>query len=164
MGSARDDGNTAKVAAQLATKLDCDLIDLLQERISPYRYDADYTPDDTFIELLRQRVLPHQLIVFASPVYWYTMSGHLKLFLDRFTDLLTSHKDLGRQLRGKELAVLSCANDGEVNDSFYDAFRRTAGYLGMEYSREWHGFVEGDGVVLTKRPYPTPPRISSGDI
>lgn len=147
VGSAREDGNTAKVARQLANHLDCKVIDLISESVAPYDYSGNYPAQDNFIELLSDRLLQHDLIVLASPVYWYTMSGQLKAFVDRFTDLLTTHKSLGRQLRGKRLAVLSCAEDEDINASFYDAFRLTADYLGMTYDRQWHGWVEGCGGV-----------------
>ena len=147
VGSARADGHTVQVATHLATQLHCQLINLLQESVAPYDYDGAYPAHDNFIELIRERVLPHNFIILASPVYWYTMSAQLKAFVDRFTDLLTTHKPLGRQLRGKQLGVLSCASDAEVNDSFYDAFWRTAGYLGMEYGTEWHGWLGPDGRV-----------------
>ena len=78
------------------------------------------------------------------------MSAQLKVFIDRFSDLLTTHKPLGRQLRGKALSVLSCAHDRQINASFYDAFRLTAEYLGMSYFGEWHGWVAESGTQLVK--------------
>jgi multimeric flavodoxin WrbA len=47
----------------------------------------------------------------VTPVYWYTMSGIMKVFFDRFSDLLRIEKDLGRKLRGKSMAVISCGAD-----------------------------------------------------
>ena len=49
----------------------------------------------------------YDTIIFATPVYWYSMSGILKVFIDRITDLLTIEKELGRKLRGKKMAVVS---------------------------------------------------------
>ena len=139
-GSARGDGNTSAVAQALGKQLSAPMIDLLQHRVYPYTYAQDYPTDDEFISLVR-RCLTYDRIILASPVYWYTMSAQLKVFLDRFTDLLQTHKSLGRQLRGKQLGVLSCANGTQINASFYDAFRLTAEYLGMRYAGEWHGWV-----------------------
>ena len=150
LGSARSDGNTAKAAATLAQQLDARVVDLLDYQLSPYRYTADYPTDDQFIHLIETWVLSHDHIVLASPVYWYTMSAQLKVFLDRFSNLLTTHKALGRQLRGKQLSVLSCANDEQINVSFYDAFQRTAAYLGMKYSGAWHGYIGPAGVTLLR--------------
>jgi multimeric flavodoxin WrbA len=41
------------------------------------------TIDDGYEELLRERVLPAEGIVFASPIYWYGVSGQLKTYFDR---------------------------------------------------------------------------------
>ncbi|WP_238749045.1 flavodoxin family protein [Neolewinella maritima] len=149
--SARSNGHTSRVVRHLADQLDCPVVDLLDHRIHPYDYAGNYPADDSFIALVRDRLLPVDRIILASPVYWYAMSGGMKTFLDRFTDLLTTHKELGRQLRGKQLAVLSCANDAEVNLGFYEPFRLTAAYLGMTYTDTWHGYVKPDGTVVVMR-------------
>ncbi|MEM9525628.1 MAG: NAD(P)H-dependent oxidoreductase [Bacteroidota bacterium] len=148
--SARPDGHTHQVAKLLATQEQADLLDLLNYKIYPFRYEQVYPEDDDFLQLITEEILPRDKIIFASPVYWYSMSGPLKIFFDRISDLLKSRKDLGRQLRGKQMAVLSCANDEVVNDSFYSAFQLSAEYLGMVYQEEWHGWVEAGGVPQLK--------------
>ena len=42
---------------------------------------------------------------------------------------------------GKACAV---SNDEKINASFYDAFRLSAEYLGMEYGPVWHGWVDDE--------------------
>lgn len=140
--SARPQGDTFHVAQKLAAELEAEHIDLLDYKIYPFSYEQEYPADDDFIRLIETRVLLHEQIVFASPVYWYSMSGPLKIFFDRLSDLLKSRKELGRQLRGKRMSVLSVSNDEVVNPSFYDAFRLSAEYLGMKYGPKWHGWVE----------------------
>jgi multimeric flavodoxin WrbA len=144
LGSARSDGNTARVASQLQQEIKAAQIDLLDYTIHPFRYDGNYSADDQYIELIEQHILPRPHLILASPVYWYTMSGTMKHFVDRFTDLLTTHKDLGRQLRGKSIGVLSCSGDANVEHSFFIAFRLTAEYLGMHYGPEYHGWVDAN--------------------
>ena len=150
-GSARNDGNTATAARQLEEATGGKLLDLLDHRIAPYDYANKYPPNDQFLSLAR-RIIIYDRLVLASPVYWYSMSGPMKNFLDRFTDLITFHKDLGLRLRGKELAVLSCSGEKTVNAGFYEPFRLTAEYLGMEYGPEWHAFVRGSRIDVTERP------------
>jgi multimeric flavodoxin WrbA len=151
LGSARGDGNTARVADHLARELPADSAHLLDLQIGPFRYDQQYPEEDDFIAFVEHRLLKYDTLVFASPVYWYSMSGSMKIFFDRISDLLKSRKDLGRRLRGKTMAVLSCAGDEEVNDSFYAAFRLSANYLGMHYGPEWHGWVTAAGVNLRRQ-------------
>jgi hypothetical protein len=58
----------------------------------------------------------------------------MKTFLDRFSDLLGPHKELGRQLRGKRLFLLATGNTEEsMPISMDETIRLTAQYLGMEY-------------------------------
>jgi multimeric flavodoxin WrbA len=144
--SARPNGDTFKVAQKLAKALSADHLDLLDYKIYPFNYEQVYPADDEFMHLIETKVLAADQITFASPVYWYSMSGPLKIFFDRLSDLLKSRKDLGRQLRGKRMSVLSVSNDEGVNDSFFDAFRLSAEYLGMEYGPVWHGWVDDERV------------------
>lgn len=149
--SARPQGDTYHVAQRLANELSADHLDLLNYTIYPFNYEQEYPVDDDFIRLVEAELLPRQQIIFASPVYWYSMSGPMKVFFDRLSDLLKSRKELGRQLRGKRMSVLSCGNDEEINDSFFEAFRLSADYLGMSYGPEWHGWLEGTVPVFVER-------------
>lgn len=149
--SARPRGDTYHVAKKLAAQLGADHLDLLDYKVYPFNYEQEYPADDDFIRLVETELLPRQQIIFASPVYWYAMSGPLKIFFDRLSDLLKSRKDLGRQLRGKRMSVLSVCNDATVYPSFFDVFRLSAEYLGMEYGPEWHGWLEETEVRLVKR-------------
>lgn len=146
--SARPHGDTHRVAHQLATELGAKHIDLLDYHIAPFNYSQEYPDDDDFLRLIETEVLPQEQIIFASPVYWYAMSGPLKIFFDRLSDLLKSQKELGRQLRGKRMSVLSVCNDETFYHEFFAPFRLSAEYLGMAYGPEWHGWVEDENVHI----------------
>lgn len=147
LGSARGDGNTAQATRTLKESTGGKILDLLDHRIAPFDYGNDYPVGDEFTALIK-RVIIYDRLILASPVYWYSMSGPMKMFLDRFTDLLTYHRDLGTRLRGKELGVLSCSGEQTVNPGFYEPFRLTAEYLGMPYGPERHAWVRGSRVEL----------------
>ena len=149
LGSARGDGNTAKAVEALDAGPGSKTIDLLELSIHPYRYDNAYPEDDEFISLVK-RIVIYDRVLLASPVYWYSMSGGMKNFLDRFTDLLTYHKDLGRRLRGKELGVLSCSAEAQANPGFYEPFELSAEYLGMRYGPVLHARVRGSRIEMTE--------------
>ena len=84
----------------------------------------------------------YDVLILATPVYWYSMSAIMKTFLDRFTDLLTIEKDLGRKLRGKGMAVISCSNGGNLGDYFWLPFSKSASYLGMIYLGDLHTNIQ----------------------
>jgi len=140
LGSARSDGHTAQMAQQIAARLGAHIIDLKEYQIEHYDYEHGYKNDD-FIALIRESVIKADTLILATPVYWYSMSGRMKVFLDRFTDLLKIEKDLGRQLRGKSLAVFTTSNGGNLGDYFWRPFVETADYLGMKYLTNAH-FLE----------------------
>lgn len=134
--SARPHGDTHRAVLRLAAELAADLLDLLDYSLHHYRYDHAYPPDDQFPELIA-RCHSYDRLILASPVYWYSMSGHLKVFVDRLTDLLTVQPETGRRLRGKTLGVLGVSDDGDVEACFFKPFELTAGYLGMTYGPEY---------------------------
>lgn len=87
MGSSRSNGNTKSVVDYLMSlNYNIQLIDLNQYKISYYDYDLKNAEDD-FMNLI-PKVLEFDTIVFATPIYWYTMSAQMKTFFDRISDLL----------------------------------------------------------------------------
>jgi multimeric flavodoxin WrbA len=59
------------------------------------------TIEDGFEELLRERVVPADGIVFATPLYWYGISGQLKTFFDRlFCFIAASEPEADRFVAG----------------------------------------------------------------
>lgn len=133
LGSSRSVGNTSMLVDQLRKQLECDLIDLNNYQISYYNY-THINADDDYLTLMRTVTENYDLLILATPVYWYSMSGIMKVFLDRLTDLLDIDKESGRKLRGKKLAVISSSLGDNLGDSFWLPFKATAKYLGMEYA------------------------------
>jgi len=136
-GSARNDGDTIKVVNDLAKQLKCEVIDLNNYNFSYFDYEHLNRNDD-FLPLMKNIISNYELFIFATPVYWYAMSGIMKVFFDRITDLLTIEKDLGRQLRGKCMAAISCSNGNNLEENFWLPFSKSAEYLGMKYLGHLH--------------------------
>ena len=114
--SSRSDGNTHTIVNQLREYIDCDLIDLGTKNIHQYTYDHQHQADD-FMPIMRQ-IVEYDLIIFATPVYWYTMSGILKAFFDRISDCLQVEKELGRKLKGKQMAAICCSSDDTIIEGY----------------------------------------------
>ena len=131
-GSSRKDGETAAIVNELFKQSGWDNIDLNDYDISYFDYDHKNKEDD-YLPLMRDLIEKYDTFVFATPVYWYAMSGIMKVFFDRITDLLDIEKDLGRKLRGKNMAALSCSGGNNLGASFWLPFSETACYLGMQY-------------------------------
>lgn len=143
LGSSRKDGDTYKMVDELIKLSDWDLIDLNDYNFSYYDYEHKNLDDD-YLSLMRRIIAKYDVLIFATPVYWYAMSGIMKVFFDRITDLLDEEKDLGRKLRGKSMAALSCSVGDNLGESFWLPFSETARYLGMEYLGSLHTIANND--------------------
>ncbi len=155
LGSSRSQGNTGALLKLIAGKLDMDVIDLGVADITPFDYEHRNIGDE-FIPVLDQ-ILQHDDLIFASPVYWYTMSAQMKIFFDRLSDLLSVEtlKNRGRALRGKRAHVVSTSVSPEAGVGFDEAFEKTFSYLGMELGSRVHldcsrGFDREAGVQLVQ--------------
>ncbi len=144
-GSSRSQGDTRLVIDHLRRHLAFDFVDLLDLRIGHFDYEFRHREDD-FLPLMRRFTADYETLLVATPVYWYAMSGILKDFFDRISDLLKIEKDTGRLLRGKNLAMLSCSGADDRIASFGDPFLAAADYLGMKYLGDVHVWVE-EGAI-----------------
>jgi multimeric flavodoxin WrbA len=133
IGSSRRNGNTGKLIDIIAKELNIEVIDLSLKDISPFDYEHKNFDDD-FLPLM-DHILLHDNIIFVSPVYWFSMSAQMKIFVDRMSDFLSLEelKNTGRKLRGKIGYVVSTSISEKVDDSFIDSFTNTFEYLGMGY-------------------------------
>jgi multimeric flavodoxin WrbA len=148
LGSSNSNGETRLMVDYLSHKTQFPIIDLRSKNIAHYDYEYKNQEDD-FIPLIKDIVENYQLIVFATPVYWYTMSGIMKVFFDRISDLLKIEKDTGRKMRGLEMAIASCGSDRILKDGFHMPFKETANYLGIKYLADVHCWTEEDQIPVT---------------
>lgn len=139
LGSSRKNGDTKKIVSEILSLSNWDLIELTDYNISHFDYDHLNRNDD-FIDLMKKITENYSVLIFATPVYWYSMSGRMKVFFDRLTDLLRIEKEIGRKLRNKSMAVISCSNGNNLDEDFWLPFKNSANYLGMNYITDLHTF------------------------
>jgi multimeric flavodoxin WrbA len=144
-GSSKSNGDTNTILNYLNTSNQFDIIDLNTKNIGHFDYDFKNANDD-FLPLMEEIIKKYDTIIFATPVYWYSMSGILKVFFDRISDLLKTEKDIGRKLRGKSMAMISCSNANDLKEGFSMPFIETANYLGMNYLGDLHAWVENGKI------------------
>jgi putative NADPH-quinone reductase len=130
LGSARPDGETRR-AVEIAFPQNPDSIVLSRHHIGGYNYAHSNDTDD-FLHVV-DAMLANDSIVFATPVYWYSMSGPLKIFFDRLTDLLERAKTKGPALREKNVWVIATGTEEVMPEGFEVPFRRTCEYFAMKY-------------------------------
>jgi NAD(P)H-dependent FMN reductase len=137
-GSSRRHGNTGQLLDHIAGGLGIEVVDLAGLRMSPYDYEHRNRDDD--FEPLMRRVLGFDQIIVASPVYWYSVSPPLKIFLDRISDFLDIPELLseGRRLRGKTGYIVCTSVYEHAPAPFVGALRDTFEYLGMRFGGMVH--------------------------
>ena len=145
LASARRNSDTKNFLEKVFKNRDFKLIDLLDFSVSFYDYNHQYPKDDEFFKIIEE-LIKHDIIVFATPVYWYAMSGLMKTFFDRLTDVVTIKKEYGRQLKDKSIFLLVVGTDKELPVGFDKPFELTSGYLHMSY--------QGHIYYSTKHPKP----------
>ncbi len=151
LGSSNNDGNTAALARAVFAPLpNSALVNLNDLAIAPYDYLNRHDNDD-FLSLAEQ-IVAAKTIVFASPVYWYSMSAQMKIFFDRLTDLTRTHKDLGKALAGKSAFLIATGGSPEPPASFEPPFAETARYFnmcwgGMLYGQEGETMPAAEGFA-----------------
>ncbi len=145
LGSSNSNGNTKKIVTEIIKRTKWDFVDLKTKKIHHFDYEFK-NQDDDFLITINELVNNYDTLIFATPVYWYTMSGIMKVFFDRISDLLKIHKSIGRQLRSKKMAVIACGADSELVEGFYMPFQKSAVYLGMEYIGEYYGNLEENSI------------------
>ena len=142
LGSSRKNGNTQKVLEAVLSACPAQFIDLSDLRISSYRYDYKTLNDDFFP--LSEQLTKADKIILATPVYWYAMSAQMKTFIDRFSDLITRRKPVGRALAGRQLYVVSTGYDEVLPNGFEVPFSRTAEYFAMRWGGTFYAQVIAD--------------------
>ena len=133
LGSARGDGKTQQALDLVLRDLPHEKVDLSQIKIQYFDYQTAQVEDD-FIPLIKKLVACDDIIL-ATPVYWYAASAQMKTFIDRFSDLLWSHKSLGSRLAGKNLfLVCSYGSDYPLGCASFEApIRMMCDYMNMNY-------------------------------
>lgn len=145
LGSSASKGETYQMCAFISAETGFPIIDLKTKNIGEFDYEFK-NADDDFIPLIKDIVEKYDTLIFATPVYWYSMSGIMKTFFDRISDCLKTEKETGRKLRGKNIAVVSSASEDELKNGFLMPFKESANYLGMNYLGNVHGWQE-DGKM-----------------
>lgn len=142
IGSSRKSGNTSQLANAFMqeSQFPIQVYDLLDYDFSGFDYDHANLQDD-FIGLV-EKLIDHTDIIFATPVYWYSMSSVMKKFFDRTSDLITVRKDLGRSLKGKRTWLMANGSDPILPEGFEVPFKRTSDYFEMNYSGSF--YIEGE--------------------
>ncbi|MGW2491812.1 flavodoxin family protein [Streptomyces sp. NPDC001606] len=155
LGSARAEGNTELLARAAAEQLPADVeqqwIRLAEHPLPDFadlRHGSDHAqpPSDSTEALLLDATLAATDIVIASPLYWYSVSGLTKRYLDYWSGWLrTPGADFRATLAGRTLWGIAAlaAEEPSVADPYIGTLNNSAAYMGMRFG----GVLLGNGTA-----------------
>ncbi|MGW2828484.1 flavodoxin family protein [Streptomyces sp. NPDC001286] len=160
LGSSRADGNTELLARKAAEQLPADVeqrwISLADHPLPDFvdeRHDSDHVrpPAGSTAALLLDATLAATDLVIASPLYWYSVSGLTKRYLDYWSGWLrTPGIDFKATMAGRTLwGVAALAHQEDVvADPLIGTLNNSAAYMGMRFGGVLLGNGSGRGDVL----------------
>jgi len=181
LGSPRKEGNSTTLAKQVVAGAEAsgaavETFYLHDMDISPCTAcDScrDNTAEDCVIDDQMRSLYPKlrsaDVLVIASPIYWFTVSAQTKLFMDRCYAL--GGPD-GNALKGKQIGIILTYADpdpfssGAVNAlrTFQDGFKYIgAEIVGMLYGSAWKAGEIRDNKELMKKAYELGKKLGSDD-
>lgn len=116
-GSTRQNGNTEWLTERVIEGLDVEEIYLRDYNIQPIddrRHAEGGFPDvDDDYSGLVERMMKHDTFIFATPIYWYSMTGTMKNFIDRWSHTMRDAKfpDFKARLGTKKAYVVAVGGD-----------------------------------------------------
>lgn len=136
--SARANGNTFQLVSVFNQLVPGEVIFLDDLNIAQYDYEFSHQDDD-FVSVI-DKMLVADVVIFASPVYWYSLTPAFRRFIDRFSDLLELPylKIKGKQLREKSFYLFATSAHPELPCSFTSQIAHTLQYLQWPYSGSVH--------------------------
>ncbi|WP_028402980.1 flavodoxin family protein [Ectobacillus panaciterrae] len=115
-GSSRAGGNTEQLAHLMAEGIEAEHIYLRDKTIVPIidkRHDPEgFTAVEDDYDGIAKEMLNHDTIIFATPLYWYGMSGHMKNFVDRWSQSLRDQQlRFAERMKDKKCYVIIVGGD-----------------------------------------------------
>ncbi|MDQ0200784.1 flavodoxin family protein [Neobacillus ginsengisoli] len=148
-GGTRQNGNTETLTEHAVQGIVAEKIYLRDHTIQPIvdmRHSEDGFQDrnDDYNSLI-DRILPHDILIFATPIYWYSMSGTMKNVIDRWSQTLRDPKypDFKNKMASKKAFVIAVGGDNPTIKGLpmIQQFQHIFDFMGIEFG----GYILGKG-------------------
>ncbi|TFD91891.1 flavodoxin family protein [Jeotgalibacillus sp. R-1-5s-1] len=153
-GSSRENGNAEYLAKEAVAsyKGEVKWIQLREhtiQQITDQRHDAngfEHVNDDH--SSIVEEMIKADEILFATPLYWYGMSGHMKTFIDRWSQALRDDSlNFKKSMSGKPSYVITCGGDQVQLKALplILQFRHIFEFMGMDFKKYFIGEARKPG-------------------
>jgi multimeric flavodoxin WrbA len=162
LASARRDGNTELLTREAAEHLPADcaqqwlrLMDLPLLPFEDIRHSVGVYPQPAGNErVLFEATLDATDLVFAVPLYWYSVPASAKTYLDYWSGWLrVPGADFKARMAGKKLWGVCALSDEDFShaDPLVGTLKLTADYLSMKFGGVLLGYGNKPGEVLADK-------------
>ncbi|MGD6874181.1 flavodoxin family protein [Sutcliffiella horikoshii] len=148
-GGTRPHGNTETLTKHATQGVEVEEIYLNNHNILPIidmRHDVEgfQNRNDDYNAII-ERVLQHDTLIFATPIYWYSMSGTMKNFIDRWSHSMRDNNfpDFKADMSNKKAYVIAVGGDNPSIKGLpmIEQFKYIFEFMGLKFK----GYVIGKG-------------------
>lgn len=155
LGSARKNGNTEQLINYILDGIEHTSIQIADHHIEPI-IDMRHTEEGFSItnddcDEIIQQLLDHDVILFATPLYWYGMSGQMKLFIDRWSQYLRDERFNFKEELSKKKAyvvITGGANAKFTGLPLVQQFGHIFDFVGMTFEDYLIGIGGNPGDIM----------------
>jgi multimeric flavodoxin WrbA len=147
-GSSRRSGNTEILTERLLDGIDCSRIYLMDHRIEAIvdqRHEPQgFQPVVDDYDAITEQVLAHDRLVFATPLYWYGMTGLMKDYFDRWSQVMRDRRYAFKDAMAKKeaYAVITGGDSARIKGlPLVQQFHYICDFVGMPLK----GYLIGQG-------------------
>ncbi|WYP26499.1 flavodoxin family protein [Alkalihalobacillus sp. FSL W8-0930] len=150
-GSTRANGNTVRLAEEVVKELPnvtrINLLDYQFKDITDQRHDANgFSPVEDEYNTIIDQVLECDVLLFATPIYWYGMTSVMKRFVDRWSQAVRDERypNFKERMSEKDAYIIAVGGDNprEKGLPLVQQFNYICGFIGLNYK----GFLLGEGA------------------
>jgi len=148
-GGNRLNGNTVALTKLAIQGLEVEEIYLKDHNIEPiidmrHNIEGFNKVHDDYNSVIN-RILPHDILIFSTPIYWYSMTGIMKNFIDRWSQTLRDldFPDFKNQMSHKQAYVIAVGGDNPSIKGLpmIQQFHYIFDFVGISFD----GYIIGNG-------------------
>ncbi|RSK57898.1 flavodoxin family protein [Bacillus canaveralius] len=148
-GGTRKNGNTEILTEQAVQGLTVEKIFLKDYEIRPVEdlrhTEAGFQEISDDYNSIIERILLHDIFIFSTPIYWYSMSGIMKNFIDRWSQTLrdANYPDFKSRMTSKKAYVIAVGGDEPHLKGLpmIQQFQYIFNFIGVQFE----GYILGKG-------------------
>ncbi|MEK3727393.1 flavodoxin family protein [Lysinibacillus sp. FSL W8-0953] len=148
-GGNRPNGNVETLTKLITQGLNVEEVYLkdyvIQPIIDKRHEEGGFSEVNDDYNAIIDRILPHDILVFSTPIYWYSMTGAMKNFIDRWSQTLRdpNYPNFKAMMSSKKAYVIAVGRDQPYMKGLpmIQQFQHIFDFIGTTFE----GYILGEG-------------------